>query len=57
MCDHSYMCVDETTFPPGKVKAIVDSVFAFDEVLDGYERVMTSRACGKVVVKVDSSIE
>ncbi|KIP01277.1 hypothetical protein PHLGIDRAFT_38344, partial [Phlebiopsis gigantea 11061_1 CR5-6] len=35
----------------GKVKTVVDSVFAFEDVLKGYERVLTSRAAGKVVVK------
>ena len=41
----------------GKVKPIVDSVFTFEDVLKGYERVMSSRASGKVVVKVDPAVE
>lgn len=41
---------------PGSVKPIIDSVFAFDDVLKAYERIMTSRAKGKVVVVVDESI-
>lgn len=28
----------------------------FEDVLGAYERIMTSRATGKVVVKVDSSL-
>ena len=39
----------------GKVKPVVDSVYSFDDVLKAYERIMTSRAAGKVVVKVDPS--
>ena len=41
----------------GKVKGVVDSVFAFDEVQKGYERIMSGRATGKVVVKVDPTVE
>ncbi|GJJ09067.1 putative secondary metabolism biosyntheticenzyme [Clathrus columnatus] len=36
----------------GKVKPLVDSTFSFNEVHDAYDRLMTSRAKGKVVVKV-----
>lgn len=38
----------------GKVKPVVDSVYEFKDVLSAYERIMTSRAKGKVVVMVDS---
>ncbi|KAK0192865.1 hypothetical protein F5146DRAFT_1102619 [Armillaria mellea] len=38
----------------GKIKPVVDSVYEFKDVLSAYERIMTSRAKGKVVVKVDS---
>ncbi|KAH9915045.1 NAD-P-binding protein [Epithele typhae] len=41
----------------GKVKPLVDSVFAFEDALKAYERVMTGRATGKVVIKVDSDSE
>ncbi|THH01706.1 hypothetical protein EW026_g1039 [Hermanssonia centrifuga] len=37
----------------GKVKPIVDSVYDFDDALKAYERIMTKRAVGKVVVKID----
>lgn len=37
----------------GKVRPVVDSVHAFEEVLKAYERILTKRATGKVVVKVD----
>ena len=37
----------------GKVKPVVDSTFAFEDVQKAYERILTKRACGKVVVKVD----
>lgn len=41
----------------GKVKPVVDSVFAFEDVLKGYERVLSGRAVGKIIVKVDPSVE
>ncbi|PSS35502.1 hypothetical protein PHLCEN_2v1527 [Hermanssonia centrifuga] len=37
----------------GKIKPIVDSVYDFDDALKAYERIMTKRAVGKVVVKID----
>lgn len=40
----------------GKLKPLVDSVYEFEDVLSAYERLMTSRARGKVVVKVDPSV-
>jgi NADPH:quinone reductase-like Zn-dependent oxidoreductase len=40
----------------GKLKLVVDSVYGFEDVLSAYERIMTSRATGKVVVKVDGSL-
>ncbi|GAA5942609.1 hypothetical protein JCM3775_003655 [Rhodotorula graminis] len=36
----------------GKLRPIVDSVFAFEDALKAYERQMSNRAKGKVVVKV-----
>ena len=41
----------------GKVKPVVDSVFAFEDVLMAYGRIMSQRALGKVVVKVDPEVE
>lgn len=40
----------------GKIKPVVDSVYEFWDVLSAYERIMTSRAKGKVVIKVDPSV-
>jgi 2-methylene-furan-3-one reductase len=40
----------------GKLKLVVDSVYRFEDALGAYERIMTSRATGKVVVKVDGSL-
>ncbi|KAF8917207.1 hypothetical protein CPB85DRAFT_1215370 [Mucidula mucida] len=37
----------------GKLKPIVDSVYGFDDALAAYERIMSRRARGKVVLKVD----
>ena len=36
----------------GKLKLTVDSVFAFEDTMQAYDRIMTKHACGKVVVKV-----
>ncbi|KDR81832.1 hypothetical protein GALMADRAFT_152645 [Galerina marginata CBS 339.88] len=41
----------------GSLKPIVDSVFDFDQALKAYDRLISGRATGKVVVKVDPSIE
>ncbi|EED85578.1 predicted protein [Postia placenta Mad-698-R] len=41
----------------GKIKPLVDSVYNFDDALKAYERIMTGRATGKVVVKVDLETE
>lgn len=46
MSTHDHTCT-------GKVKPVVDSVFAFEDALKAYERIMSQRALGKVVVKVD----
>lgn len=36
----------------GKLRIPIDSVFEFDDVFSAYDRIMTGRAVGKVVVKV-----
>ncbi|KAI0655132.1 NAD-P-binding protein [Cubamyces menziesii] len=41
----------------GKVRPLVDSVYAFEDVLKAYEKLMTKRATGKIVVKVDPTAE
>lgn len=41
----------------GSLKPIVDSVFEFKDALKAYDRLMSGRAKGKVVVKVDSSVD
>ncbi|EFI28441.1 quinone oxidoreductase [Coprinopsis cinerea okayama7 len=41
----------------GKLKPVVDTVYNFEDTLKAYERIMSSRATGKVVVKVDNSLE
>lgn len=43
--------------PTGKIKPVVDSVFSFEDTLKAYDRIMTKRARGKVVIRVDSSAE
>ena len=36
----------------GKVKPVIDSVYKFDEVYSAYDKLMTKRARGKVVIEV-----
>lgn len=40
----------------GKIRPLVDSVFAFEDALKAYERILTGRATGKVIVKVDPTV-
>ena len=39
------------------MRPVVDSVYAFEDALKAYERIQTKRATGKVVVKVDATVE
>ena len=39
----------------GKLKPVIDSVYEFDDALAAYDRIMTCRARGKVIVKVAPS--
>jgi len=39
----------------GKVKHRIDSVYAFEDVLKAYEKVVSSRAVGKVVIEVPAA--
>jgi len=41
----------------GSVKPVVDSVFSFDDTLKAYDRLMTGRVVGKVVIKIDPTVE
>ncbi|KAF7972651.1 hypothetical protein HWV62_17324 [Athelia sp. TMB] len=41
----------------GKLKPTVDSVFALEDTLKAYERIMSHRARGKVVIRVDPDAE
>ncbi|GLB43433.1 putative zinc-binding dehydrogenase [Lyophyllum shimeji] len=40
----------------GSLKLPIDSVYDFEDVLSAYDRVVTGRATGKVVVKIDPTI-
>lgn len=44
-------------FSLGDVKPVIDSVFSFEDTLSAFDRIMTHRARGKVVVRVDSDAE
>jgi NADPH:quinone reductase-like Zn-dependent oxidoreductase len=39
----------------GKVKHRVDSVFAFEDLLKAYEKVISGRCVGKVVIEVPAA--
>jgi NADPH:quinone reductase-like Zn-dependent oxidoreductase len=41
----------------GSIKPVVDSVFEFDHALKAYDRILTQRATGKVIIKVDPTAE
>ena len=41
----------------GSLKPNVDSVFAFEDAIEAYNCLLTGRATGKVVVKVDPMID
>ncbi|KXN82604.1 Zinc-type alcohol dehydrogenase-like protein C16A3.02c [Leucoagaricus sp. SymC.cos] len=41
----------------GMVKPVIDSVFNFDDTVKAFDRIMTTRATGKVVVKVYPSVD
>ncbi|KAI9063119.1 NAD-P-binding protein [Trametes sanguinea] len=41
----------------GKIKPLVDSVYDFEDALKAYEKMMTKRATGKIVVKVDPAAQ
>ncbi|KAH9484026.1 Zinc-type alcohol dehydrogenase-like protein C16A3.02c [Psilocybe cubensis] len=40
----------------GKVKPVVDSVYELHDALAAYDKIMTSRARGKVIVKIDPGV-
>jgi len=40
----------------GKLKPVVDSVYEFEDVLKAYDRMISGRATGKIVVKVDPTV-
>ena len=41
----------------GAVQPIVDSVYEFDDVHKAYDRILSGRATGKVVVKIDANVD
>ena len=40
-----------------KLRPVTDSVHEFDDVLKAYDRIMTGRARGKVIVRVNPDAE
>lgn len=41
----------------GEVKPPVDSVHNFEDALNAYDRIKSGRATGKVVVKIDPTVD
>ncbi|KAF8162896.1 hypothetical protein B0H34DRAFT_835459 [Crassisporium funariophilum] len=41
----------------GSLKPVVDSVFEFEDTLKAYDRILSTRAVGKVVIKVDPTVD
>ena len=41
----------------GKLQVLIDSEYSFEDTLKGFERSMTGRATGKIVIKIDPNIE
>ena len=41
----------------GAVQPIVDSVYEFDDVHKAYDRILSARATGKVVVKANTTVD
>lgn len=41
----------------GKVVGVVDSVYEMQDALKAYERILSWRATGKVVVKIDDRLQ
>jgi NADPH:quinone reductase-like Zn-dependent oxidoreductase len=50
---------DRTLLPtdPNTLKPILDSTYEFKDVLRAYERIMSGRAVGKVVVKIEEGVD
>lgn len=41
----------------GKIEPLIDSEYSFEDVMKGFERSMSGQATGKIVIKVDPTIE
>lgn len=41
----------------GKLKPLVDSTYAFGDALQAYDKLMSQRARGKVIVTVDDKVQ
>ncbi|KAJ8494298.1 hypothetical protein ONZ45_g13281 [Pleurotus djamor] len=54
--DRRYLQTLGDLIAQGELKGVVDSVFPLEDTVKAYERLMTSRATGKVIVKVDPTV-
>jgi D-arabinose 1-dehydrogenase-like Zn-dependent alcohol dehydrogenase len=43
----------DSNYHLGSLKPVVDSVYEFEDALKAYDRLLSHRATGKVVVKID----
>lgn len=49
---HFFCLVTYNQCLSGKVKSVIDSTYAFDDVLKAYERIMTGKVVGKIIVDI-----
>jgi hypothetical protein len=40
----------------GSLKPVVDSVYEFEDALQAYDRLLSHRATGKVIVRIDPTV-
>lgn len=55
-CRQSSSTQPRLSFFAGSITPPVDSVYEFDDALKAYDRLMSLRATGKIVIKVDSTV-
>jgi len=41
----------------GTIKPVTDSVFSFEDALQAYDKLISSKTTGKVIVKVDPTVQ
>lgn len=51
--DHSRMLAMVQFVKQNAIKAVIDSTYKFTDVLDAYDRLLSRKVTGKVVIEVD----